>query len=246
MIAHPGGEGCDLSDERNWRTRTSVHVEMGGHHIQVDAGPEFRLQCIRNDIRWIDDFILTHAHADHIMGMDDLRRFCDLLGGRALPVFSHEAGQERIRQVFPYAVGERPASSGYAAFRLKAMPPVLETRGGSIQSTILPHGKGGETLGLVFIERATGKKIAYYTDCKAVPEEARELAAGADVLVLDGLRPRPHPSHMSIDEAVAEAQRSDAKQIFLIHMTFAVDHARTEASLPKPIRLSYDGLRVAV
>ena len=83
ITAQPEG-GCDLDNPKNWRTRTSIHVEMGGHHIRVDAAPEFRMQCIQAGLNQIDTFVLTHPHADHILGMDDLRRFCDLNGGESL------------------------------------------------------------------------------------------------------------------------------------------------------------------
>ncbi len=234
---------CTSRDPRNHRTRTSVHVVMDGLHVQVDAAPEFRLQCLRENIRQIDFFILTHGHADHVVGMDDLRRFCDLLGGNALTVYTTATGMERIKSVFPYTVAERPVSIGYAAFNLLAMPAVLELPQGTIQSVVLPHGSV-ETLGLVFTERSSGKKFVYYTDCKTVPSEAVELARGADAVVLDGLRPRPHPSHMSIDEAVAVAKEIDAPRTLLIHLTHLNDHAELAAALPAKIEPAYDGLRV--
>ena len=243
MIAQPEG-GCDLSNPLNWRTRTSIHVEMGGHHIQVDAAPEFRMQCIQNEVTQIDTFILTHSHADHILGMDDLRRFCDLNGGTALPVYSSEDGLQRIREIFPYAILDKPAVKGYPAFKLEDMPQVLEVPGGSIESVYLPHGPM-QVLGLIFTEADTGKKFAYYTDCKEVGEEARFLAEDADVVVLDGLRPEPHPSHMTVAEATQTAKEMDARLSFLTHMTYLVDHETTEASLPDNIRLAYDGLRVS-
>ena len=98
-----GGDasGIDLDNPKNWRTRSSVHVECGGIHIQIDAGPEFRVQCLKNKIDWIDCFILTHGHADHIAGMDDLRRFCDRLPNNKLAVYSNDYGLERIRSIFP-------------------------------------------------------------------------------------------------------------------------------------------------
>ena len=242
MIAQPDG-GCDLSNPKNWRTRTSVHVEMGGHHIQVDAAPEFRLQCIQNQITQIDTFILTHPHADHILGMDDLRRFCDLNGGRALPVLSSEEGLQRVREIFPYAITDRPKVSGYPAFKLETMPDKLELPGGTVQAVYLPHGPM-RVLGLVFTEAKTGAKFAYYTDCKEVPKAARELAQGADLLVLDALRPNAHPSHMTIREAVDAAVAIGAKHSRLTHMSYTVDHETTEKELPETIRLAYDGLRV--
>jgi len=165
------------------------------------------LQCLREKIDKLDVFILTHGHADHITGMDDLRRFCDLNGGEALSVYTTEEGMARVLAMYPYAMGERPLAKGYAAFRLVDMPAVMELPQGTIQSTLLPHG-GVNTLGLIFTERSSGKKFVYYTDCKRLPREAIALGRGADAVVLDGLRPLPHPSHMSIDEAVARRARN--------------------------------------
>jgi len=243
MIAQPEG-GCDLDNPKNWRTRTSIHVEMGGHHIQVDAAPEFRIQCLNNGIDRIDSFILTHPHADHIIGMDDLRRFCDLLGGTALPVYSSLQGLERIKEIFPYAVNEKPIAKGYPAFQLEEMPQVLELPGGSVESVFLPHGPM-QVLGLVFTEAETGKQLAYFTDCKEVTDEALALAEGSDVVVLDGLRPNPHPSHMTVGEATEVAAKLDAPMAYLTHMTYMVDHETTEAELPEKVHLAFDGLRVS-
>jgi phosphoribosyl 1,2-cyclic phosphate phosphodiesterase len=236
---------CTSSDPRNKRTRASIHVVMDGLHVQVDAAPELRLQCLRERIEKMDFFILTHGHADHIAGMDDLRRFCDLLGGTALTVYSTEEGMGRVLAMYPYAMTERPISKGYAAFKLVAMPAALELPQGTIQSTLLPHG-GLNTLGLVFTERSSGKRFAYYTDCKRVPREAVELARGADVVVLDGLRPLPHPSHMSIEEAVEVAKEIGARETWLTHLTHLSDHAALAASLAPGIAPAYDGLRLVL
>ena len=156
MIAQPESD-CDFDNPKNWRTRTSIHVEMGGHHIQVDAAPEFRMQCINNGIGQIDTFILTHGHADHVLGMDDLRRFCYLNGGTALPVYSSEEGLARVEAIFPYAMSDKPITKGYPAFETRLMPKELELPGGTVESVMLPHGKI-EVLGLVFTEAETGKK----------------------------------------------------------------------------------------
>jgi phosphoribosyl 1,2-cyclic phosphate phosphodiesterase len=218
---------------------------MDGLHVQVDAAPEFRLQCVREKIRRIDFFILTHGHADHISGMDDLRRFCDLLGGNALTVYSTEEGMGRVLAMYPYAMAERPISKGYAAFKLLTMPPVLDLPQGTIHSTLLPHG-GLNTLGLVFTERSSGKKFAYYTDCKRVPREAIELARGADSVVLDGLRSLPHPTHMSIDEAISTGKDIAAPTTWVTHLTHLNDHAELATRLPADIQPAYDGLRLSL
>jgi phosphoribosyl 1,2-cyclic phosphate phosphodiesterase len=234
---------CTSTDPRNRRMRTSVHVVMDGLHIQVDAAPEFRLQCLRENLRWIDLFVLTHGHADHIAGMDDLRRYCDLLGGVALPVYSTDEGLGRVLAMFPYAIAERPISRGYAAFKLQQMPDRLELPQGTIESTLLPHG-GVNTLGLVFTEKSSGKKFTYYTDCKRVPREAVALAKGSDVVVLDGLRPDPHPSHMNVEEALAAADEIGAPATYLTHITHLMEHAEWEVRLPAGVKFAYDGLRL--
>jgi phosphoribosyl 1,2-cyclic phosphate phosphodiesterase len=147
--------------------------------------------------------------------------------------------------MFPYAVRDKPLARGYPAFALKAMPPVIELPQGTIASTLLPHG-GVNTLGLVFTERGTGRRLAYYTDCKSLPPDAVALARGADVLVLDGLRPDPHPTHLSIAEAVAAAKEIGAKRTYLTHLTHLSDHATLERELPTGILPGYDGLRLTI
>jgi phosphoribosyl 1,2-cyclic phosphate phosphodiesterase len=236
---------CRSHDPRNRRTRTSVHVVMGDVHVQVDASPEFREQCLRAGVRRIDAFILTHSHADHILGMDDLRRFCDLRGFSGIPVYSTPEGLGRVKEIYPYAIGDRPVFRGYPAFVLHEMPAVLDLGVGTITATMLPHGDM-RVLGLVFEERETGAKFAYYTDCKDVGAEARALAAGAQVVVLDGLRPETHPTHMSIGEAVDVARQIGAPTTYLTHLTHAVDHAVVEATLPASVRLAWDGLRLSL
>jgi phosphoribosyl 1,2-cyclic phosphate phosphodiesterase len=234
---------CTSADPRNRRTRASVHVVMDGLHIQVDAAQEFRLQCLRENIRELDFFILTHGHTDHVTGMDDLRRFCDLRGGDGLTVYSTDEGIGRVLAIYPYAIMERPVVKGYPAFKLLIMPSALELPQGTIQSTLLPHG-GVNTLGLIFTERSSGKKLVYYTDCKRVPREGVELARGADLVVLDGLRPLPHPSHMSIPEAIAVAGEIAAPRTLLTHLTHLNDHAELAAAMPAGIEPAFDGLRV--
>lgn len=241
-----GAENCglDLSNPKNWRTRSSIHVEIAKKRVQVDASPEFRLQCLKNNISFADLFILTHGHADHICGMDDLRRFCDKISNNILPVYSNEYGIERIRAMFPYALGEKPRERGYPCFKVAEMPAVMEL---SYQSRIyaesLPHGPV-ETLGLVFEEN--GKRFAYYTDCKALTARAEELAKNADVLVLDCLRPKMHSSHMCVDEALSAIEKLCPKHAYLTHTTSHLDYEEFSKTLPQNCFMAYDGLVVEV
>jgi phosphoribosyl 1,2-cyclic phosphate phosphodiesterase len=239
---------CTSADPRNRRTRASIHVVMDGLHVQVDASPEFRLQCLRENVEQLDVFVLTHGHNDHITGMDDLRRFCEMRGGQALTVYSTGEGMSRVLAMFPYAIVERPLMKGYAAFKLVDMPPVMELPQGTIHSTLLPHG-GINTLGLVFTEKSSGKKFAYYSDCKRIPQEAVALARGADAVCLDGLRIEPHPTHMNIEEACAAAGVIGAPVTYLTHLTHGIDHetwTQRLAASHKGISLAYDGLRLAL
>ena len=236
-------ETCSSDDARNTRFRTHAHVEMGGLNIQIDAAPEFRIQALKHSIPKVDAVILTHGHSDHILGMDDMRRYCDLRKGEALPVYTNEEGQQRMRSIFDYAIGERSKVPGYPAFLPQFMPKSLEMDEGTIRSVKQSHGSF-DTLGIVFEEASSGRKLAYFTDCDSVNDEAVALARGADVAVLDALRYKPHRSHMSIEEAVEAAQRIGAKQTYLIHMTHEIEHRTADAKLPEGVNLAYDNLVV--
>lgn len=245
MLAHPN-EGLDLNNPKNWRTRSSIHVELGETHVQIDASPDFRSQCLKEAIDWVDLVIITHAHSDHILGMDDLRRYCTLLGETAMPVYATPETLKRVQEIFPYAIREKPEYAGYPAFSLEAMPEAPEklvVPGGTIYATRLPHGSM-ETLGLVLEEAKTGKRVAYYCDCKRLTPTARKIAEGVDLLILDGLRPQEHPTHLSIPEAVEEARTLGMPRTWLTHMCHLADHDTAEATLPENIRLAYDGLTV--
>lgn len=236
---------CRSDDPRNSRGRSSIHVVMDGLHIQVDAAPELRLQCIREQIPTVDLFLLTHEHADHVAGMDDLRRFCALHEGATMPVYGSQAALGRIREIFPYALGDNPSARGYPAFKLLAMPARLDLPQGIVHATPLPHGSV-ETLGLVFVERSSGRKFAYYTDCKTVPEAAGNLARGSDLVVLDGLRPHAHSTHMTIGEAIDVARRFGFHRTLLTHLAHDSDHRSLAASLPAGVSPAHDGLRIVI
>ena len=234
----------DLKNPKNWRTRTSAHIEIAGLHVQIDASPEMRLQCIYNNITWVDLFILTHGHADHIAGMDDLRRFCDVIDGNVLPVYSNDYGIERIQAMFPYALDSRPRSSGYPCFKVRKIPDVLElTDTARIHAINLPHGPV-KTLGLIFEE--DDKKIAYFTDCKMLSKRAIELAKNADILAIDALRPMPHPSHICVEEAIAYTKEIDPNVSYFTHTTAQLDYGVWEPLLPSPCHMAYDGLSLEI
>lgn len=214
-------------------------------NIQVDAAPEFRIQALRHSIPKVDMVVLTHGHADHILGMDDLRRYCDMRDGEALPVYTNEEGEERLRSIYGYAIREKPKEFGYPAFSPHQMPAMLNLPVGVIHSFNQSHGSF-ESLGLVFVERRTSKKLAYFTDCDSVGKTAIERAKGADIAVLDGLRFKAHKSHMSVEQAIEVAAEIGATKTYLIHMTHHVNHPISETKLPETVRFAYDNLVVTL
>jgi phosphoribosyl 1,2-cyclic phosphate phosphodiesterase len=234
---------CSSSDPRDQRTRTSLLVGTAQHQILIDTTPDLRTQCLREKIDRVDAVLFTHSHTDHMMGFDDLRRFCELQE-IAMPIYAAPFTMGKLREAFSFAFDNPKPSKNY--LRLAPHPIDGSFFLGELEIVPVPLVHGAMiTLGFVF-KHQDRKLLAYFTDCKAVSPEAVEEAAGVEVLILDALRERPHPTHLNFEEALQAAQQIKAAQTYFTHCCHDVSHAAKEAELPATVRIAYDGLKITI
>jgi len=232
---------CTSSNPRNNRTRTGVLVRAPEGNFVIDTPPELRIQLLREHIDLVHAAVFTHAHADHIYGLDDLRIFGYRLD-RRLALCCEEPVEAQLRTTFGYAfTAPDPDAHHFAIPRLEfrriGVEP-FELLGLTVTPIRLLHGK------LPVLGFRIGD-VAFCTDVSEIPEESWPLLQGLDTLVLDALRDEPHPTHLNVAQALAVIERVKPKQAYFTHIAHTLEYATTNARLPENVELSYDGLRIA-
>ena len=225
---------CTSRDPRNKRLRTSITIQSRKTTFIIDSTPDFRQQLLNNPINRLDAVIYTHAHADHIYGLDDLRRFNQLQRSR-IPVYASEPTLLRLKSIFTYAFGDGELKLGIPNLAGMIIDGPFYLNELLVTPIKLFHGNQ-EILGF-----RVGN-TAYCTDVSRIPDESYLLLKDLDVLILGALRETPHPTHFSVDEAITEAQKIGAKQTFFVHMSHKIDHQLRQNTLPTGINFAYDGL----
>lgn len=233
-------ETCTSTDPKDQRYRTSIWIETDTTSIVIDTSSDFRAQCLQMGIQRLDAVVYTHHHFDHIAGFDDLRAF-NFVQRAPMPIYLMEETLAHMKRIFSYAFTPRGDTG--------SSRPIIDTyiidrtpfTIGEIELIPLPLRHGSI--------RVNGYRIgdfAYCTDCNEIDPTTREQLAGVRVLILDALRYDEHPTHFTIDQAIAVAQELGIEQTYFTHIAHDILHKRTEESLPAGFNLAYDGLRIAL
>lgn len=228
-------------DPHNRRTRPSLRLAYNNHVVLIDTGPDFHAQAIRENIHHVDAVLYTHGHADHILGLDDLRPLSFQLPG-GLPIYADAETTETLKRIFNYTFSARERYSTAARVVLHALDETtpgagFDLFGANFQRIPVTHGS----------QTITGYRFgsaAYLTDMSDIPPESLPLLQDLDILILDALRRQPHPSHSHLARSLSFVEQLKPKRAWFTHISHDLDHAPTEEELPPNVRLAYDGLQL--
>jgi len=228
---------CTSEDKRNRRRRAAVHVIAGSSHILIDTPPDLRESVLDHDIRQVNAVLMTHAHADHIFGFDDLRPFYRM-NGEPMPVYGAPDMLATMRSIFGYVEMEVP--EGTSVLRVDFRPVTRPFTFADVCIEPIPVSHGANTMFGYLLEYG-GNRMAYIPDCSAIPEESLARLTNLDIMILDALRHSPHPTHFCLSESVTMLKRINAGRSFITHLCHDLEHQATSDLLPPTIGVAFDG-----
>lgn len=227
---------CTSEDPRDRRTRSSVLLEYNGRVVVIDTSPDFRQQGLREGMCRLDAVVFTHTHADHVFGLDDVRVF-NMRQKEAIPIYADPPSMANIRRIFDYVFRANYAPGGIPQLDPRLIAGPFELWDARFIPLPVWHGEL-PVLGFRF------GNTAYITDFSVIPEQTLALIEGVDVLILDALRQKPHPTHSTLAQSLAIVERINPNRAFFTHIAHEVAHEATTATLPAGVQLAYDGLKV--
>lgn len=231
---------CTSADPHDNRLRPSIMVQFADRVILVDTTPDFRVQALRAKIPRIDAILFTHAHADHIMGLDDVRPY-NYRQKSIIPIYGNPETLDTVRQAFSYIFAEKNYSTFIPKLEARVVDDTpFDIYGLPIQPIRLQHGPAGTVYGYRF------GPAAYLTDHSDIPAASLEKLKGLDVLFLDALRYKPHPTHSTVEDSLKTVELLQPRRAYFTHLSHDIAHARAEARFPENVRLAYDGLQITV
>ncbi len=233
---------CTSKNPRNCRRRSCLYVRAGELALLIDTPPEFREQALAYDLRRVDALLFTHSHADHIFGLDDMRRF-NTLQQAVIPAFATPQTTCEIRRIFDYISSDRNGAQGLYRPLIDFREVETPFEIGTVRVTPLDVAHGsGRTVGFRFDYQ--GRSLGYAPDCRDMPECSQKGFRGVDLMILDGLRHRPHVTHMTIAQSLEMIERLRPQRALLTHICHDIDHDVEQQILPPGVSLAWDGLRV--
>lgn len=230
---------CRSTDPRDQRLRSSIYVQTPESSWVVDTGTDFRTQALRENIRQVDAVVFTHSHTDHIMGFDDLRRFSYARG--SMPVYASAETMRDLERVFEFAFKNPNPFPGY----LKPEPYIINGpfKLGATTITPLPVPHGESPVNGYLFSRNNEKLVAYMSDCSGVPNAIVDLIVGVKALIIDALRDKPHPTHLSVRQAIEVAKRVQPQETYFTHIAHELPQS-AQSRLPARTHIAYDGLKL--
>jgi phosphoribosyl 1,2-cyclic phosphate phosphodiesterase len=227
---------CTSSDPHDNRTRPSILLRYSGRAVVIDTTPDFRFQALRAELDRLDAVLYTHSHADHILGLDDIRPF-NLQETKVIPVYGNKPAIDGLRRTFKYVFDGNYPWGGVPLIQDHLITGPVELFGLEFVPVKVLHGYL-EVLGFRF------GRVAYLTDYNKIPEASYPLLGDLDIVFLDALRHADHPTHMTVAEALAEVEKIRPRRAYFTHIAHDLGHEETNARLPEHVRLCYDGMRL--